>query len=113
MINFQNTHIILERSNQMGYHLLKLIEQTNNELILRNENYSEIIIEFENNFTQFFKGYYDYSPLFRQSLNDLYDQIQNFSGEFFGELIELINRVYYNFLHIFYSFHFSILYLYL
>ena len=92
-----NTHIILERSNQMAYHLILLLKQTNNELIKRNENYSEIIIEFETNFTKFFENHYDYSGLFRQSLNDLYNQVQNFSGEFFNELIDLINRVYHNY----------------
>ena len=92
-----NTHIILERSNQMGYNLILLLEQTNNELIQRNENYSEIILEFETNFTEFFEKYYDYSGIFRKSLNDLYIQVQNFSGEFFYELIDLINRVYYNY----------------
>ena len=92
-----NTHIILERSNQMAYNLILLLKQTNNELIKRNENYSQIIIEFETNFTKFFENYYDYSGLFSQSLNDLYNQVQNFSGEFFNELIDLINRVYNNY----------------
>ena len=92
-----NSHIILERSNQMAYNLLLLINQTNNELIERSENYSEIIIGFEQNFTEFFKNYTDYSNLFRQSLNDMYNQVQNFSGAFFYELIDLINRVYDNY----------------
>ena len=34
----------------MGYNLIKLIKETNNELIKRNKNYSEIIIEFEKKF---------------------------------------------------------------
>ena len=92
-----NNHIILERANQMGYKLIQLLNQTNNELIERNQNYSEIIIEFENNFTNYFEEYYDYSNLFRSSLNDMYNQIQNFSGLFFYELIDLINRVYDNY----------------
>jgi hypothetical protein len=50
-----NTHIVLERSNQMGYNLLLLLNKSNNELIKRNENYSQIILEFEINFTNFFK----------------------------------------------------------
>ena len=92
-----NSHIILERSNQMAYNLLLLINQSNNELIERSDNYSEIIIGFEQNFTEFFKNYTDYSNLFRQSLNDMYNQVQNFSGAFFYELIDLINRVYDNY----------------
>ena len=39
----------------MGYNLILLLEQTNYELIQRNKNYSEIIIEFETNFTKFFE----------------------------------------------------------
>ena len=46
-----NNHIILERSNQMGYKLLQLLNQTNFELIERNKNYTEVILEFETNFT--------------------------------------------------------------
>ena len=78
-----NNHIIIERTNQMGFKLLQLLNQTNNELIERNENYTEIILEFETNFTNYFKEYYDYSNLFRKSLNDMYAQVQNFSGQFF------------------------------
>ena len=92
-----NTHLILERSNQMAYNLLLLINQTNNELMDRTDKYSEIIIEFENNFTEFFKNYSDYSNIFRESLNNMYNQVQNFSGLFFYELIALINRTYYNY----------------
>ena len=64
----------------MGFKLLQLLNQTNNELIERNENYTEIILEFETNFTNYFKEYYDYSNLFIKSLNDMYAQVQNFSG---------------------------------
>ena len=92
-----NYHIILDRSNQMGYNLLLLINQTNNELIQRNKKYSEIILEFEKNFTHFFEKYCDYSNLFNESLNNMYNQVQNFSGEFFHQLIDLINRVYNNY----------------
>ena len=92
-----NTHLILDRSNKMAYKLLLLINKTNNELEQRSENYSEIIIEFENNFTEFFKNYSDYSDIFRESLNDMYNQVQNFSGQFFYELIVLINRTHYNY----------------
>ena len=92
-----NYHIILDRSNKMGYNLLLLINQTNNELIERNKKYSEIILEFEKNFTHFFEKYCDYSNLFNESLINMYNQVQNFSGEFFYQLIDLINRVYNNY----------------
>ena len=41
--------------------------------------------------------YYDYSGLFKDSLDYLYNQVKNFSGEFFNELIILIENVYDNY----------------
>lgn len=43
------------------------------------------------------KEYYDYSGLFTDSLDYLYNQVKNFSGEFFNELIILIEKVYDNY----------------
>ena len=43
------------------------------------------------------ENYYDYSGLFREHFEYLYDQVKNFSDIFFNELIELIERVYDNY----------------
>ena len=91
-----NLHIILERKNQMAYNLLLLLNQSNKDLKERNKHYIDIILDMERNITNIFKDY-DYSDLFKDSLNDLYKQVQNFSGEFFIEFFSLVNRVYNNY----------------
>ena len=92
-----NSHIILEKKNQMGYNLLLLLHKSNEDLMERNKNYADIILNLENNITSFFNESYDYSNLLRESLNNLYDTVKDFSGEFFYELIKLINKVYSNY----------------
>jgi len=92
-----NLHIILEKKNQMGYNLLLLLKKSNEDLIERNKNYIDIILDIENNITSFFNESSDYSNVFRESLNNLYNSIKDFSGEFFYELIKLINTVHENF----------------
>jgi len=94
-----NMHIILERKNQMAYNLLLLLNQSNKDLKARNKHYIEIILDMERNITNIFKDY-DYSDLFNDSLNNLYKQVQNFSGEYFIEFISLVNRIYNNFIEI-------------
>ena len=92
-----NLHIILEKKNQMGYNLLLLLKKSNEDLMERNKNYADIILDLENNITSLFNESYDYSNILRESLNNLYDNIKDFSGEFFYELIKLINTVHNNY----------------
>ena len=84
-----NLHIILEKKNKMAYNLISLLKQSNLDLKERNEKYIDIIINIENNISNYFKDY-DYSGVFKDSLDDLYKQVSNFSGEVFYELIDLI-----------------------
>ena len=90
-----NLHILLEKKNQMAYNLLLLLNQSNYDLKERNKKYIEVLINMENNISSYFKDY-DYSELFKDSLENLYVQVRNFSGDFFYEFILLINRVYEN-----------------
>ena len=53
----------------------------------------------ENNISEFLKNY-DYSELFKYSLNNLSSQISKFSGEFFYEFVLLIEGVYENYTYI-------------
>ena len=76
---------------------MSLLSQSNEELEKRNIIYSNILIDLEKNVSNLLKESYDYSGLFRESLEDLYDKVKNFSGIFFNELIELIERVYDNY----------------
>ena len=95
-----NMNIVLEKKNQMGFNLLKLLYKSNLDLQERNVKYAENIINLEKNMSQIFEEKYDYSFIFRDSMNDMYNQIQNFTGEFFYELIRLINKVYDNYTQI-------------
>ena len=81
----------------MTYNYLYLLSQSNEDLEARNKIYSDIIIDLEKNVSKILEDIYDYSPLFRESLENLYDRVKNFSGIFFNELIELIERVYENY----------------
>ena len=100
-----NIHIILDRKNQMGYKLLLLLNQTNYDLWERTIIYDKIIIDIEKNFIRYFEDYYDFSNLFREPLNQMYQQVLNFSGEFFNELIELIKIVHNNYTLIYNNIH--------
>ena len=94
---YSNLHIIIDKKNQMGYNLITLLNQSNYELIKRNKNYADVIIELEKNMSNLVEEYFDYSNTFKDDINNMYDQVKNFTGEFFDELIELIVQVYDNF----------------
>ena len=92
-----NMHIITQQANQMTWKYMILLDKTNKDLIERNKEYSDIIINYENEVLEMFQNPFDFSFIFRDSLKDMYQQVQNFTGEFFTELIELINRVHKNY----------------
>ena len=92
-----NLHIIIKNTHQMTYNFMGLLYFSNEDLKIRNKIYSEIILDLEKNASKLLEKYYDYSGLFRDSLNNLYNQVKNFSGDFFNELIELIEKVYDNY----------------
>ena len=91
-----NLHIILEKKNKMAYNLLLLLNQSNIDLIERNKKYLDVILNIENNITTFLKNY-DYSELFKDSLENLSSKIGNFSGEIFYEFFNLIDKIYENY----------------
>ena len=95
-----NTHIIIEKTNQMIFKLISLLYQSNKDLVERNKMYSDIIIDLESKTTELFEEIFDFSGIFRSSLNNMYDQVKNFTGEFFNELILLINNVHKNYTNI-------------
>ena len=94
---YSNLHIITEKKNQMGYNLIKLLDQSNINLINKSKNYLDVIIDIEKNITNLFENDFDYSNLFKDSLINMYNEVQNFTGNFFEELIRLINRIYDNY----------------
>ena len=96
--NYSNLHIIIEKKNQMGYNLITLLNQSNYELIKRNKNYADVIIDLEKNMSNLVQEYFDYSNVFKNDINNMYHQVKNFAGEFFDELIDLIIKNYDNFI---------------
>ena len=92
-----NLHIILDRINKMTYNFISLLYQSNIDLTKNNKKYGDIILELERNTSQLFEKDFDYSGIFVDSLNDLYSQVSNFTGEFFYELITLIDNVHENY----------------
>ena len=91
-----NMHIILEKRNQMAYNLLLLLNQSNKDLKERNKKYIEIILDMQKNISNFLKDY-DYSDLFKESLENLYKQAKDFSADIFYEFISLVNKVHDNY----------------
>ena len=98
--SYSNLHIIIEKKNQMGYKLITLINQSNNELIKRNKKYADVIITLEKNMSILVEKYFDYSNVFKDDINNMYNQVKTFTGEFFDELIKLIIQVYDDFISI-------------
>ena len=94
---FTNINIIVEKTNQMIFKLITLLNKSNSDLKEKNKIYSYIIINFEKETSELFEDIFDYSGLFRNNLKDMYEQVQNFTGAFFMELIELINKVHKNY----------------
>jgi len=95
-----NLHIIIERTNQMTYNLIKILNQLNNNIDERNKKYNDIILNYENKAIELFEKYYDYSKLFDKDLENLYHQISSFSSDTFKELLILINNAYSKYLKI-------------
>ena len=92
-----NLHIIIKNTQLMTYNFMGLLYFSNENLKLRNKIYSDLIVDLEKNVSKLLEDHFDYSDLFRDSLDYLYNQVKNFSGEFFNELIELIEKVYDNY----------------
>ena len=95
-----NLNIIIERTNQMTYNLIKILNHLNNNLKERNEKYCDIIINYENKIIKLFENYYDYSKLFNENLENLYQNISTFSFNTFNVLIEMISNAYDNYTNI-------------
>ena len=93
---YSNLHIILEKKNQMIFNLIKLVNQSNYDLKKRNKNFTNIIIDLENNLLELLNDI-DYSNLFRAHLDHIVDQLNYINVNIFDELIKLINNVYDNY----------------
>ena len=92
-----NLHILIKNLHEMTYNMMHSLYQSNEELVKRNQIYSDIILNLEKNVSKMLEEHYDFSDLFRTSLENLYEQVKNFSGQIFNELIELIENIYDNY----------------
>ena len=92
-----NYHLAIRNYNEMGFTELYLINESNNKLINRTEKYCDIIVKLEKEFNELNINKYDFSNIFKESFNDMYEQIKNFTSDIFQELIEIIRTSYNNY----------------
>ena len=52
-----NLNIIIDRTNQMTFKFISLLYQSNKDLIDRNKNYGDIIIDLEKNTSNYLKKF--------------------------------------------------------
>ena len=93
---YSNMNVILEKKNNMIFNLIKLVNKTNYNLKSKNKNFTNIILDLENNLIELFNDV-DYTNLFRDHLNYILGQLNNLNGNIFDELFRLINEVYDNY----------------
>ena len=76
--------------------ILKELEE--NE-VKRGKNYSEIIVNLEKNIGDMINktNIYDFSKIFQNPLNNMYDEVKNFSSGLFNDFISLIDESYTNY----------------
>ena len=91
-----NLHIILKNKNQMIFNLMQLLSTSNVDLEKRNKNTSEIEVNLENNLLEMIKAY-DFSDMFIDCLNQVNPKLNDFKGDIFNNLLNLINTLYINY----------------
>ena len=94
-----NMHIITKNLNEMAKSFVEILKNINKELILRNQNYSNIIINIEKNISEIIdkKYLYDFSNEFKNPLNKLHNEAKNFSSNLFDNLLVLIDNAHSNY----------------
>jgi len=92
-------HIITKNLNEMAKSFVEILKNINKELILRNQNYSHIIINIEKNISELIdkKSLYDFSNEFKNPLNKLFNEVKNFSTNLFDNLLILIDNAHSNY----------------
>ena len=94
-----NMHTITKNLNEMAKSFAEILENINKELILSNQNYSNIIINIEKNISEIIekKNLYDFSCEFKNPLNRLNNEARNFSVNLFDNLLILIDNAHSNY----------------
>ena len=95
-----NMHLAIRNYNEMGYTELYLINESNDKLEKRNGVFSNIIINLEKEFNSLNINKHDFSNIFKESFDLMYDEIRSFTTEIFLGFIETVNKSYYNYTNI-------------
>ena len=95
-----NMHLAIRNYNEMGFTELYLINESNEKLEKRNQNYSDIIINLEKEFNNLLVNKHDFSNIFKDSFSEMYENIKNFTSEIFTEFIIIIRNAYSNYTEI-------------
>ena len=92
-----NLNIIIQNVNQLSYKMIELILDTNQNIKKKSNEYIEPIIEMEKNTTKLISEFDDFSNILRGPLNNMYNEIKNFTSGLFNELIDLIKNIHQNY----------------
>jgi len=92
-----NLNIIIQNVNQLSYKMIELILDTNQNINNKNNEYIKPIIEMEKNTTNLITDFDDFSDILRGPLNNMYNEIKDFTSDLFIELINLIKNIHQNY----------------
>ena len=94
-------HYAIRNYNEMGFTQIYLINESNEKLKNRNKYYGDIILGLENDFHNLIINKYDFSNLFKECFDQMYDEIKNFTVAVFTDFIKVLNRSYNNYTKLF------------
>jgi len=94
-----NLHIITKNKNEMTKGFIYLINESIEKLVNRSEKYAETILNLEKNISEIInkKNIYDFSKLFKNPLDEMYNEAKTFTSNLFGDLILLIDTSHKNY----------------
>ena len=94
-----NIHIITKNLNEMIKHFVIILKELEENEVKRGKNYSEIIVNLEKNIGDMINktNIYDFGKIFQSPLNNMYDEVKNFSSGLFNDFISLIDESYSNY----------------
>ena len=94
-----NIHIITKNLNEMVKSFISILNSLEEDLIKRSKNYSEIIINLEKDISDMINktNMYDFSGTFKNPLKNMYDAVNNFTSNLFGDFLLLINESHSNY----------------
>ncbi len=94
-----NIHIITKNLNEMIKDFVIILKELEENEVKRGKNYSEIIVNLEKNIGDMINktNMYDFSKIFKNPLNNMYDEVKNFTSGLFNDFISLIDESYTNY----------------